>query len=100
LVEGLGFSQGLYSTVEGEFLVGEGLLEEAAHFGAEETAEDFDGEEEAGTRGDPAGVVGRESAAGDEAVEVRVEAEVLSPRVEDSEKGDLSTQVLGISGDL
>jgi hypothetical protein len=60
--------------MEGELLVDEGILEKAAHVGAEATAEDSDGEKELGTSGDPAGVVRRESAGGNETMKVRMEA--------------------------
>jgi len=48
---------------------------------------------------DPAPAVGREPAAGDDTMQVRVMSELLSPAVEDGEEADLGAQVFGIGGD-
>src|SRR5207249_2906800 len=52
-------------------------------FAAEEPGEDADGPEMAWARAPPAGAVGRQAAAGDDAVDVGVELEVAGPGMED-----------------
>ena len=49
--------------------------------------------------GDPVLAVGRETAARDDAVQMRVMNQLLAPGVEDGEEADLGTQVFGISSD-
>jgi hypothetical protein len=65
---------------------------------AEKAAEDADGEEEAGRAGDPLAACG-ETAAGDDAMQVRMQVEILTPSVEDGEEAGLHTEVLGVAGD-
>ena len=49
-----------------------------------------------GSGRDPAGVIRRKSAAGYDAVDVRVRLQGLSPSMEDAEEADLGTEMLGI----
>src|SRR5262249_10869531 len=56
-------------------------------------------QEESIPAGDPLGAIRRETAAGDHTMQVGMMEQVLAPSVEHGEKADLSTQVLGISGD-
>ena len=61
---------------------------------AKECAEHANGEEEIGTRGDPSRAVERETAAGDDAVHVRVELELARPGVEDAGDAELSAEAV------
>ena len=49
---------------------------------------------------DPARLIGRESARRNDAMEVRMEEQVLSPRVQDAEEADLRSEVFRIRGDF
>src|ERR1700730_6086272 len=64
---------------------------------AEEAGEDAHRKKESFATRDPAASVGRESAAGNDTMQVRVEHQILSPGVQDSEEADLGTQMFGIS---
>ena len=65
----------------------------------EETRQHADRQKEVGPAGDPTGAIGRETATGDDAVQVRMMEQRLAPRVEDGEEADLGAEVLGIGGD-
>ena len=67
--------------------------EAGEEFAAEERAEDMDGEEKVGRRRNPARAVERESAAGDDAVDVRMKQERAGPGVQD--RGDRELRGLG-----
>ena len=62
-----------------------------------EPGQDFDGQEEARFCPDPAVASGIEPAAGDDAVQVRVKLEFLSPGVEYGGEADLRPEVLRIA---
>ncbi len=66
----------------------------------EDAAEDTNRQEEPRPAGDPPRGVGREPAAGDDAMDVGVVLEVLPPGVQHGEEADLGPEVLGIGGDL
>ena len=78
----------------------EGGPEQGEELAPEDAAEDADRQEEARAAGDPARAVGRQPAAGHDAVDVRVVLEVLAPGVEDGQEADLGPEVLGVGGDL
>ena len=78
----------------------EGALELVEEQGAEAAREDAHGQEEAGAAGDPAVAAGGDAAAGDDAVQVRMEGQVLPPGVQHAEEADLGAEMLGIGGDL
>ena len=63
-------------------------------------AQHFNWEEEHVFGMDPLCLVGRDAAARNNAVDVGVEKQVLSPRVQDAEEANLGSQVLWISGHL
>src|SRR5271169_863208 len=67
---------------------------------AEDTAEHFDGKEEGAARGDPAGVIGSETAGGQHAVDMGMMLQSLVPGMEHAEETDLGSQVAWIAGDL
>ena len=58
--------------------------------------EDLDGEEERILRMNPARVAWIETAGGNDAVEMRVQSQVLSPGVQNAEEADLGSEVLGV----
>ena len=72
---------------------------------AEASTENFDREEEVlamflrATAGDPVLAVRRETAAGDNAMQVWVVNQLLAPGVEDGEEAELGTEVFGIGSD-
>ena len=59
------------------------------HQAAEAAGENFDRQQESATGGDPTLVAGRETAAGNDAVQVRVEMQVLTPAMEHAEEAEL-----------
>ena len=66
---------------------------------AEQSGQDSHGQEESWSTGDPSQAVGGESSAGNYAMDMRMVEQILPPGVEDGEKSDFRTQVLGIGGD-
>ena len=64
------------------------------------TANLLDGKKEVRTGPNPAGVIERESAGGDNAVDMGTDLELLVPGVEHTEIADLSPEISGITGDL
>jgi hypothetical protein len=71
-------------------------LKEIEKLAAKDAAEDLDGEEEGILGMNPARVAWVETAGGNDAVEMRMQSEVLSPGVENAEEADLSSEVLGV----
>lgn len=82
---------------EGARIIGgvEVLQEQAT----EQAREDPDGEKEPRATRDPASAVGREAAAWDDAMQMGMVDECLTPRVEHREEPDLGAQMLRIGGD-
>ena len=76
------------------------MLEQVDELAAEHAAEHVHREEEPGRTGDPPRPVRRQAAAGDDAVDVRMMIEVLSPRVEDGEEPDVGAEMARIASDL
>ena len=71
--EGVGVVERGQGVAELEPAGAEGLLEPFEEEAAEQAGEDANGEEETGAAGDPAVTVGSDAAAGDDAVQVRVQ---------------------------
>ena len=86
--------------VEGEPPPVEGGPEQREELSPEDAAEDADRQEEPRPAGDPSRGVGRDPAAGDDAVDVGVMLQVLPPGVEDGQEADLGPEVPGVGGDL
>ena len=75
----------------------EGLLEPFEEEAAEKAGEDANREEEeTGAAGDPAVTLGSDAAAGDDAVQVRVQLKSLTPRMQHSEEADLGAKVFRV----
>ena len=75
----------------------EGGAEPAEELAPEHPAEDADREEEVVTAGDPTAPVEREPAAGDDAMDVRVQHEVLAPGVQHRQHADFGPEVFGFA---
>ena len=80
-----------------EFSVLISLLEEGQHLASEQTAEHAHRQEETRSAGDPTGVVESEPTGGDEAMQVRMVAQVLAPGMEHGEHSDAGTEMARIS---
>jgi hypothetical protein len=97
--EGAAFAEGLQEPAEDQFIGIESLLQKGKEQPTEETSEHADGQKESGPTGDPMAAIGRETATGDDAMQVRVMEQRLAPSVEDGEEAELSAEMLGIGGD-
>jgi hypothetical protein len=78
---------------------GDGLFQVVQEAAPEYLRQHPDREKEPRPTGDPPFSVGRDAAARDEKMNVRVMQEVLSPGVQHTEETDLRTQMFRISGD-
>ena len=76
------------------------LLEEGQHLAPEEAAEYAHRQEEARSAGDPAGMIEGESTGGNQAMQVRMVAQVLAPGMEYGEHSDACAEMARIGGDL
>ena len=81
-----------------EFSGGVGLLQGVQKQSAEELAEDLNGEKEFAAARDPAFVIGGQATGGDNAVEVRMEVECLSPTMQYGKEAGGHAEMLGIGG--
>ena len=68
-----------------------------AELAAEDSAECFDRQEEAGRGIDPSGTVESQAAGGNDVVNMGMMLEVLSPGMEHAEESDVGSKVLGIA---
>ena len=71
-------------------------MKEIEKLAAKDAAEDLDGEEEGIFRMNPARVAWIEAAGGNDAVEMRMQSQVLSLGVQNAEEADLGSEVLGV----
>src|SRR6266581_3934826 len=72
-----------------QLAVFEGRLESGNELATKHTPEYLDGEKEARTGANPAGVIERESAGGHDTVDMRMNLELLVPGVQHTEEADL-----------
>ena len=98
LSEGGGIPQGFQIGEELEFAVGISLFESLQKEAAEQAAEYPHGEKETRQASLPL-PVGGEAAAGNHAVQVGMQMQVLPPGVQHGEETDLRAQVFGVAGD-
>ncbi len=77
-----------------------GQLESVDELAAKHLPEHGNGEKEARVRSNPAGVIEREPAGGNNAVDMRMNLELLVPGVEHTEKADLSSEMGGVASDF
>jgi hypothetical protein len=75
-------------------------LETGDELAAKHTSEYLDGEKEARARSNPAGVIEREPAGGDNTVDMGIKLELLVPGVEHAEEADLGPEMSGVASDL
>src|SRR5271168_2579944 len=71
-------------------------LQEIDKLAAKDAAEDLDGEEEGIFGMNPAGIAWFETAGGNDAVEMRMQSQVLPPGMQNAEEADLGSEVLGV----
>jgi len=76
-----------------------GQLESGDELAAKHLPEHGNGEKEARVRSNPAGVIEREPAGGNNAVDMRMNLKLLVPGVEHTEKADLSSEMSGVASD-
>ncbi len=67
---------------------------------AKQTPEYLNGEKEARARSNPAGVIERESAGGDDTVDMGMKLEFLIPGVQHAEEANLGPEMPGITSHL
>jgi hypothetical protein len=96
---GVGVSELGGAAGKDELAVLPGAVESVKELAAEELGQDLDGKEEALAPGQPAGAVESKSAAGDDAVEMGMEEQVLAPGVEHRGDADVGAEVLGVPGE-
>jgi len=77
-----------------------GQLESVDELAAKHLPEHRNGEKEARVRSNPAGVIEREPAGRNNAVDMRMNLELLVPGVEHTEKADLSSEMCGVASDF
>lgn len=99
-IESSGIGELRYGTVERELALGKSALEKVDEFSTKDDFEDFERQKETPGSGNPRGLVGRKATAWDYEMDMWVVAEILAPRVQNTEKADFSSQVFGISGEL
>ena len=99
-VEGGGLGERCEGAVKPQAALAEGAHEPPQKEGAEAPGENPDGQEKAGSAGDPAIALRDEAAAGDDAVEVGMEGEIRAPGVEHGEEADLGAEVPGVGRNL
>lgn len=98
--ESLGLRKGRLVAREVELAVLEGPLEAGDELAAKDSGENFEGKEETVSRVNPAGVIETESAGRNDAMHMRMQAELLIPGVQYAEEANFRTQVSGIASHL
>jgi len=92
--------QRLQLAMEAQLALGEGAFQSGDELTAKDASQDRDGKKEAATGGEPAVVVGGESASGDHTMDMRMMLQLLVPGVEDTEEADLGAQMPGMARDF
>ena len=75
-------------------------LESGDELAAKHASEYLDGEKEARLRSNPAGVIKRESAGGDNAMDMRMKLELLVPGMQHAEEADLSPEMGRVASEV
>ena len=78
----------------------EGRLQASDELATKHAPQHGDGEEEAWMGSNPAGVIARESAGGNDTVDMGMKLEFLVPGMEHAEEADLGSEMGGIVRDL
>ena len=80
--------------------VGESVFQSGDELAPKNPSQHRKGKKEAATGGEPALVVGGESAGGDHTMDMRMMLQFLVPGVEDTEEADLGAQMPGMARDF
>ena len=86
--------------MEVELAIVKSLFERVDELAAKDLAQHFLGKEVVLSCVDPAGVIGREAAGGNDDMEMRVKIELLAPTMQYREKTDLRTEVFWVASDF
>src|SRR5258708_17576137 len=78
----------------------EGLLESSNKLAAKDATEHFDGKKEPLTLANPVGVIERQAPGGNDAMDMGMKPEVLTPSVQHGEEADFRATVSGIALDF
>ncbi len=97
--ESASVTERLQGAEEGEFSGVKSLLQSLQEQPAVETGEHPDRQEEVGPAGDPTSVVCGEPATGDDAMQLRMMEQCLSPGVENGKEAEFGAEVLRIGAD-
>ncbi len=87
-------------SLEAELAITESLPEGIDKLSAKDFTQHFVGKKEPLGCGNPVSVIGRESAGGNDAMNMRVSFELLTPGVQHTEEADFGTEMLGIASDF
>ena len=98
--EGARLGQRQQAAVELKLTSLKGVAKSGDELAAEDAAEHADGQEEGAPGGDPAGVIRRETAGGNDAVDMRMKLQALIPAMEHAEEADLGSEMPRIAGDF
>lgn len=98
--ESFRIAERLQLTVESDLAFGKGSFQSGSEFASEHPAEHLDGKEEGISRLDPALAIHRQSAGGNDTMDVRVMFHFLIPGMENAEEPDLGAEMRGIASDL
>src|SRR5260370_33036561 len=97
----LGLSEALEQAVKAELSGSTGLLQCLHEFATEHLAENCYGEKEVVAPGiNPMGVVRRQTAGSNDAVNMGMMQQLLVPGAQNTEEADLGVEVLGVAGNL
>jgi hypothetical protein len=99
LGEGEGIAQRFELSEKLQGAIGVSLGQSLQHQVAEPAGEDFDRQEKFAGGGDPTLVVGRETAAGNYAVEMRMEVQILAPAMQDAEEAEFHAETFAGDGE-
>jgi hypothetical protein len=86
--------------VKAELPLPKQTFQSVAELAPENCAQHTDGKKETGSGTNPARVIGSETARRDDAVDMRVMLQVLTPRMKNGKKADLSAEVLGVGSNF
>jgi hypothetical protein len=87
-------------SVETELAVTEGLLESVDKLSAKDSTQNLAGKKEPLGCRNPVGVIERQAAGGNDAMDMRVGHELLTPSVQNTEEADFCTEMFGIARDF
>jgi len=98
--ESFGRGERLQLTVKAQLTFGESVFQSRDELAAKNSSQNRKGKKEAATGGEPALVVGGESAGGDHTMDMRMMLQLLVPGVEDTKEANLSAQIPGMASDF